>query len=329
MKWTHLKEKISLRCCKVVSMLIEKSEQSKSNKPSTQKKSRSVKSAYKNSKLFLVLFFLIIPSLYIPISFNPDVFVVVAIILSTVIGIFIFFNIQTVVSTLKGSKTFSTSDYHNVLSVIEWMPKIQIVSGVIIGISITGLISLSHIPTNPSSEFIRLLLFSMFIPSIVVVLFSTLHLILHPIGKNFDLDLSKTWIMSIESESRDSDKIKNLMNCIENYNDFLHKLLKKRMTNLDQLYVKFVLDTSKDLDTIIKEIKEKVNQREFFLLRYLQECKNDDGKTIIEIKPLKRALLTINEDKLKNISAIIGSVATIILFIQEILPIIIPYLKIT
>lgn len=294
-----------------------------------RKKIGRISSLYKNDKWFLGTFFLLVPLLYIPIFFNQDVFLVCGFILSGVIGIFNFFNIQTIVSTLQGSKNFSTSDYHNVLSVIEWMPKIQIRSGVIVGVSIVGIFLVPYFTITPFLGTIRLILFIIMIPSIIIAIFSSFHIILHTIGKFFDLNLSKAWIMSIKSESTDYDKMKNLMNCINNYNDFLHKLFKKRITNLDQLYMKFVLDTSKDLDIITKEVKEKLCQREFFLLIYLQEYKNNDGKTIVEIKSIKHALLPINAGMLKSISIIIGSGVSIIVSIIQILPIILSSLKIS
>ena len=145
-----------------------------------QKIHRRVIPAYKNSKFFLWIFFLGIPLLFSPISFylSTEIFNLVSIIPASVIGIFIFLNLKTINFTLQGLKDPSTSDYLSALSVIEKMPKIQMLSGITTGVMLVVIVFLSNIPQeNPSiSEFIRMLSINTFIPSLVIILFSTLNI---------------------------------------------------------------------------------------------------------------------------------------------------------
>lgn len=296
-----------------------------------QKIHRRVIPAYKNSKFFLWIFFVGIPLSFSPISYylSAEIFNTVSIIPASVIIIFIFLNLKTINSTLKGLKDPSTSDYLSALSVLEKMPKIQMISAIILGVTILGLLLLSNIPqeNTSTSELIRTLLLNTLIPSLVILVFSSIHMLIPPTRKNLDLNLSKAWIMSIEPKNSDSKKIKHLMNCIENYDDFLQSSLKQRINNLDQIYTKFVLDTSKDLHIIITEIKERYNQGEFSILRYLQDYKKDDeeDKTPLLIKQSKHFRFNISIERLQFL--IITIAYTTVLIIKELLPVFFPNLN--
>ena len=52
---------------------------------------------------------------------------------------------------------------------------------------------------------------------------NTLEIMVPPIRKNLHFYLSRTWIMSIESENPESEKVMHLMKCIETYDYFLQK----------------------------------------------------------------------------------------------------------
>ncbi len=296
-----------------------------------QKIHRSVISAYKNSKFFLWIFFVGVPLLFSPISYyiSTEIFNLVSIIPAYVIGIFIFLNLKTINFTLQGLKDPSTSDYLSALSVLEKMPKIQMISAIILGLMFLGLLLLSNIPqeNTSTSELIRTLLLNTLIPSLVILVFSSIHMLIPPTRKNLDLNLSKAWIMSIEPKNSDSKKIKHLMNCIENYDDFLQSSLKQRINNLDQIYTKFVLDASIDLYVIINEIKERYNQGEFSILRYLQDYKKDDegDKTPLLIKQSKYFRFNISIERLQFL--IITIAYTTVLIIKELLPVFFPNLN--
>ena len=252
-------------------MLNEESEQLEFQKESKRKKvyqkmnsaRQIISSGYKDSKLFLGIFFLIIPLSTIPINYYfPDKLIVFTSMVMGVTVIFSFWNMQYAKSTIKSFKNIGRKEYLNSLNVIERMPNIQLLSMYAFIIIIGTILLLFYIPTkDTTTETIRLILILLLIPDLLIFTFSTFYWLVFSIGistrKNRDFYLSNAWAMSIEPKNTDSEKISNLKKCIENYDDFLSTTIKQRIANLEQLYVAFVLEDSERLTIIIKEIQEK------------------------------------------------------------------------
>lgn len=281
---------------------------------------------FKNPISFISIFLIGIPLLFLPISFLPsEIFMIISIILIIAIGISIFLNLNYVWLTFKNLNEPKSSDYRNVLHTVEKISSIQRITSIIGLVSVFGLIVVSNtlisIP-DYLSEPLHLIFIYFIFPSVISLAFSTLYIVVTPTGKKYDIYLMNSWILVIENHHTDSEKITCLKKCIENYDDFLYRVIEQRMENLDELFANFLVHDTKNIDTIVTEVKECLNQDEFSLLKYLKEFKNDDEKPILTINPLKHNKLTLDAETIKDISKIVGSAITVGVVLLKLLEII-------
>jgi hypothetical protein len=286
---------------------------------------------YQNNNLYLLVFFLVIPLLFIPITYlDTEIFHIVSFALIGFVSFFIYLKLKNISHIIQGLKNSSISDYRNALTIIENMSNIQIGSAITIGGIILGLFLLGNNLINIDlkiSENIRILLVYLMFPTAIIVLFSTIQMLTPPIRKNLDFYLSRAWIMSIESENTESEKMSRLIKCIENYDDFLQKKLKQRINNLEELFANFILNTSLDLNAIIKNIKEKYNSEKFALeeysvLRYIQEYNEEVAKDYAPLL-IKKTKNIRSKISIERSHALIIAVITFVgILLKEILPII-------
>lgn len=269
---------------------------------------------YKKSPLFLFFCFIVIPSIFIPINrYIPDTSYVLYI-LSIIMGVLVYKNQRYVRNTLQEPNKSSSADYKNVLSILDKMLRVQYISIAIFAVCLFGLILIANINSELDrtiSEIIRTVSLSLLFPSILVLLFSTIHLLTHPSGQKFDLWLSRAWILTVDSKNKDSEKITALINCIENYDDFLFRLLKQRINHIEKLFAKIALDSSTNIDNLIQEIKEKYTDANLSIARHLKDYLNIDEETIFLVKPPIDMKLPINAEIVKNIVIIIAPITSL------------------
>lgn len=273
---------------------------------------------YKKSKLFLFFGFIVIPSIIIPINrYIPDTSYITYI-LFVIMVLLVCKNQRYVRSTLKDPNK-SSSDYKNVLNILDKMLLVQYTSIAIFTVCLFGLILISNINSEVDRitiEVVRTVLLSLLIPSILVLVVSTLHILIQPSGQKFDLWLSRAWILTVDSKNKDSEKITALKNCIENYDDFLFRLLKQRINHIEKLFEKIALDSSTNIDNLIQEIKEKYTDEDLSIARRLKDYLLIDDKTIFLSKPPIHIKLSINAEIVKNIVFIIATVMSFLIAIM-------------
>lgn len=271
---------------------------------------------YKKSGLFVFFGFIVIPSIIIPINrYIPDTSYVTYI-LSALMGIFVYKNQRYVWNTLQEPNKFSSIDCKNVLSVLGKIPSVQYTSIAIFVVCIFGLILIANTDFEMDRimiEAIRTVLISLLIPSILVMVFSTIHLLSHPSGQKFDLWLSRAWIFTVDSKNKDSEKITALKNCIENYDDFLFRLLKQRINHIEKLFAKIALDSSTNIDSLIQVIKEKYIDADLSIARHLKNYFITDEKDVFLVKPPIHVKLSINAEIVKNIAIIIAPFVSLLI----------------
>lgn len=276
---------------------------------------------YKNPKIFLITTFVALTGLFYPISYLPQaLFLTSAIILTFLIGTLGYLNQRTGWNLLKGIGPHTPTEYRDMLSVHKHISKVQIIGGIILFVTFGSLLIQNHIESIPSLIKVQIQTISLilFLPSFITTVFSSIHMAgRHPIKRKNELDLSRVWLMSIDENDSKTNKIKRLIKCIENYDEFLDELLKQRIFNLDQIFTKLFLDIPENINKFVKEMKEKYTEDDLSILKHLSEYLEKDKKFSILIKHSKNIKMRSTGSTVTNILITVSSIVALIISIMK------------
>lgn len=280
------------------------------NKLLVQKLDPHLVKIYGNRPRFLFLFFIVIPVLYIPVSIfakNIDAFFNMEnsnsyfhMIISLILAIFILLNAYYVRLIFKNKGNFKDIDYENAIKTSDFAQKFQkFCVPIFIGIFATIILSLNFASSIPQNYSIVVFWLNYFlIPTMVLSILVAGHMIFRESGKNFNFDLARTYLLSINSTMSDAEKLNHVIVGIENYDEYIDTKIKRRIKNLNSIIG--LLIKEKELTKIIEEIREKLQGSDILLLSYLIKYSKDDDNLI------KNKI----EHKIKEKILIIGTIST-------------------
>lgn len=125
--------------------------------------------------------------------------------------------------------------------------------------------------------------------------------------------------MGTYPEMSDSEKLNSIIMGIEYYDGYLDTKIKKQINGLDSIYTKLLKDETKNVSTIILEIKDKFNDSDLFLLNYLLPYTDDTDEVLIT-KPKIHSI----KENIHSIITIVYPIIAITVFILQIMGFISP-----